>query len=111
MPKVSDFVALGMHLHTKEETLQLETSFVYSGDLLSIVLRSAKPKQLLVTCLANLNCIAVAVLSDIPAILFSETTTIHPSLVERANEEGIALLSSSLTSAEIIVELTKRNLL
>ncbi|MCK7487885.1 MAG: hypothetical protein MZU97_22150 [Bacillus subtilis] len=43
----------------------------YVGDLLSIVMKSAKTGNLLVTVNATMNTVAVAVLIDLPAILFT----------------------------------------
>jgi hypothetical protein len=93
-----ELTELGFRLETNDSESNTMCSGVYIGDFLSIVIKSAKSGNLLVTSQATMNAVAVAVLLDLPAILFTETATVAQAIVERANREGVALLSTEDTA-------------
>lgn len=111
MASVADLITLGYTLHTQSS--QRDTSFheVYAGDLLSVVLRSAKNADCLITVLANLNVLAVAVLLDIKVVIISECEELHSTLIDRANQEALVVLSTPKKSVDIILELARNHLL
>ena len=111
MASVADLIALGYTLHTQPFNPDLSWRQVYAGDLLSVVLRSAKSADCLITVLANLNVLAVAVLLDIQVVIISECETLHSTLIDRANQESLVLLSTPKNSVEIILELERNHLL
>jgi hypothetical protein len=51
------------------------------------------------------------VLIDLPGILFTETETVSPVIIEKANAEGIAVLSTVMSSIDAILELKARSLI
>ncbi len=111
MASVADVMALGYTLHTSPSQVNTLFHEVYAGDMLSVVLRSAKTADCLITVLANLNVLAVAVLLDIKVIIISECEELHPTLIERANQEELVVLSTPQKSVEIILELVRNHLL
>jgi serine kinase of HPr protein (carbohydrate metabolism regulator) len=95
-----------MDLQTIIETLNLtllteERDFshvhidsAYMSDLLSCVMTGAKPHSIWVTLIANINIVAVASLLEISAIVITENAQPNQETIERANMEGIVLLST-----------------
>ncbi len=68
----------------------------YTSDLLSCVMAGAKQKGLWVTLQAHNNIVAVAALLELNAIIITENAQPDVSTIERANEQGITLLSTPL---------------
>ncbi len=67
----------------------------YMSDLLSCVMTGAKPGSIWVTLIANINIVAVASLLELPAIIITENAQPNQETIERANMEGIVLLSTN----------------
>lgn len=109
--RVSDILDSQYQLLSDSETKENEWNGIYSGDLLSIVMKSATPKNLLVTVIANINTVAVAVLIDLPVIIFCEGIQPSNEMIAKANTEKIALIMTKLKSYEVVVDLFKRGLL
>lgn len=93
-----ELTEIGFRLETHDSKRTIKCDGIYIGDFLSVVMKSAQSGNLLVTCQATMNAVAVAVLLDLPAILFTETTSVPAMIVERANLEGVALLSTDQTA-------------
>jgi predicted transcriptional regulator len=108
---VNDILDSRYQIWTSTETGKKSFTGCYAGDLLSVVLKSAKAGNLLVTIIANINTVAVAVLADLPAILFCEGQQPSAEMIRKAEEEKIALLSTEMTSVDVILDLARRNLL
>ena len=93
---------IGGKLLTKEKDLSsVRVSSVYAGDLLSDVMASAGDSQVWVTIMQHQNSIAVASLLEIDAIIFAKNKMPTPEVIEKANEEGIVLVSSPYNSFQI----------
>lgn len=75
----------------------------YTGDLLSIVIASAKEKDIWVTVQGHINAIAVAVMVDLSAVVLAQGVKADEEMINRANMENIPLLRSSLTSFKLTV--------
>lgn len=105
--KLSDLLELGYHVHTSV-SLQDEFEGAYVGDLLSVVMKSAESGNLLITILCNLNTVAVAVLLDIPVILFTENDEVPQNIIDKANQEQVVLFSTKKKSVDVIKELVKQ---
>ncbi len=73
----------------------------YVSDLLSDVMGNAKDGQLWITIMRHLNVIAVASLAGIPAIVFARNLKPEAAIIDKAQQEGIALIVSPLTTFEI----------
>jgi len=81
---------------------------LYATDLLSQAIHAAKSGHILLTIISNLNTIAVAVMIDLPCIIICSQKPISKSLIDKANEEGICVLSSKLHEHEVIIDLYQR---
>jgi len=106
----SDILDARYRLLTEEKTASNVFSGCYAGDLLSIVMKSAQAKNLLITVIPNLNTVAVAVLVDLPVIIFAEGNLPAAETIQKANTESVALVSTPLKTYEVILDLSKRGL-
>ncbi|PKN73398.1 MAG: hypothetical protein CVU50_03655 [Candidatus Cloacimonetes bacterium HGW-Cloacimonetes-3] len=79
----------------------IELDGAYVCDMLSDVMGSAKPKQAWITIMKHLNVIAVASMTGIPVIVLSKGNVPDAAVIDKATEEGIALISSPLPSFEL----------
>jgi len=95
---------LDLTLLTECET-DAEITDGYCGDLLSWVMGRAPQQSIWITIRSNRNVLAVAVLAEIKAILFAEGVEPEAELVEKAKEEGIALLKSTRHTFELAGEI------
>jgi hypothetical protein len=77
-----------------------ELSGSYISDLLSDVLAHAKPGTLWLTIQTHRNVVSVAATKDIAVVLFTCGRKPEPGIVAEAEAEGIALLSTRLTTYE-----------
>ena len=73
---------------------------VYIGDLLSWVMGKAESGNIWITIMSNINIVAVAALTDVSAILLTENVEPDSDVIKTANEKGINILSTSLSSFE-----------
>lgn len=73
----------------------------YPCDLLSWVMANINENCVWVTVHTHVNIIAVASLTGIPCIIIPENIKIEPYTVEKANDEGVTLLGTSMNSYEI----------
>lgn len=71
-----------------------EFTNVYVGDFLSRAMTKVKPEKLWITIMANTNVIAVASLTDAPAVLLAEGVELQKEALSAAQENGITVLSS-----------------
>ncbi|HTS17763.1 MAG TPA: DRTGG domain-containing protein [Verrucomicrobiae bacterium] len=72
----------------------------YISDLLSDVLAHAEPGMLWLTIQTHRNVVSVAATKDITAVLFTCGRKPEPEIIAEAEEEGIALLTTKLTTYE-----------
>ena len=79
----------------------------YVGDLLSWVMGRAKADNVWVTIMSNLNVIAVASLSGVSCVLFSEGVMPDADAIKRAELEEINLLVTNMTSYEACVAISR----
>jgi len=103
--KVSNLISNDYRLLTNEASSQTIFVGIYVSDLLSNVLRQAKPENGLITTLANMNTIAVASMLDLALVIFAEGKMPTQEMISKANQEGIALLSSYKMAHEIVIDL------
>ena len=79
----------------------------YASDLLSCVMAKAQAGNVWVTIQGHPNIVAVASLIDLAAIIVAEGMTIDETTLQKAEEEEIPILSTSLTTYTIVGELVK----
>ena len=80
-----------------------EVSGVYVGDLLSWVMGRAGSGNLWITIMSSVNVVAVATLSDVCAILLTEGVMLDESTLSVANEKGVNVISTELSSYDAAV--------
>lgn len=73
----------------------------YISDLLSQVIAGIKPNSLWFTLQSHLNIIAVAVMANIPAIVICENHNIPDEVINKADEEQIAIFKSKDNSFQL----------
>ena len=73
----------------------------YSSDLLSCVMAGAKKGHVWTTLQAHLNIVAVAALNDVAAIIITENAQPDAASIAKANQHGVILLSTPLSTYEI----------
>lgn len=73
----------------------------YTCDLLSWVMAHGRPGMAWVTVQTHINVVAVAVLMEMAAVILPESIQIEPASLQRAKEEGLAVLVSPLTAYAI----------
>jgi predicted transcriptional regulator len=87
---------------TKIEGLEnVEIFNAYVSDLLSDVMGSVGENMAWITIMRHLNVVAVASLAGIPVVFFSKGIIPETPVIKKANEEGIHLVSSSLTTFDL----------
>ncbi len=73
----------------------------YTCDLLSWVMAHGDQGMAWVTVQTHLNVVAVAALSDMACVVLPEDIRMEGECLDKARDEGIAVLSSPLTAYEI----------
>ena len=83
-----------------EEEAQREIQFVFASDMMSDVLAYVQEDTLLLTGLVNSQAIRTAEMLDLPCVVFVRGKNPHRDAIKRAQELGIAALSTQLTLFE-----------
>ena len=73
----------------------------YSSDLLSCVMAGAKKGHLWITLQAHLNIVAVAALNEVAAIIITENAQPDAVSIDKANQQGVILLSTPQATYEV----------
>lgn len=92
-------------LHLAEESG--EVSGAYACDLLSWVIGRAEAGSALVTVMTNVNVIAVAVMAELPCVILSEGVSLDEVALQKAQMQGISVLSSNLPTYETCLAVGK----
>ncbi|NLI89021.1 MAG: AraC family transcriptional regulator [Epulopiscium sp.] len=92
---------LPVKLETGSQTLNNVAKGIYCGDLLSWVMAKAKKGNVWITIQSHINVVAVASLVEIPAVIIAEDSTVSEEVIKKADEEGVAILTTSKTAYEI----------
>jgi hypothetical protein len=74
----------------------------YAADLLSCVMAGAKHGSIWVTLQAHTNIVAVAALLEMSAVIITEDAQPDQSTIDKAQQEGIILLSTDKFTYEIV---------
>ncbi len=77
-----------------------DVSGCYISDLLSDVLAHARPGVLWVTIQTHRNVVSVASMKDVAAVLFTCGRKPEPAIIGEAEEEGVVLLATPLSTHE-----------
>lgn len=87
--------------------LEQEVTGGYVADLLSCVMTGAQPGQLWFTLQTHLNIVAVASLLGVAGIVVTEGAPVTPETIQKAEQEGVVLLSSAEPTFETLVKLVR----
>ncbi len=82
---------------------EIETG--YCGDLMSDVMAHAHQSCIWITIQAHKNSIAVALIKDIRAIIFTNNVPVEPEVIKKAKEEKINLLRTKKDSFTVCGEI------
>lgn len=85
---------LGFEILAGEQGLDTPISCVYCCDLLSFAMGRAPESSAWVTVMGNVNAVAVASLTDVSCIVLAESAQADDQALQKANTEGIPILSS-----------------
>lgn len=83
---------------TGDLNMDEDIAYGYTSDLLSEVIGKAKAGSIWVTIQSHLNIVAVAVLVGIKAIVICEGKNVDPKVVEKARQEGVAIIRTKENS-------------
>lgn len=76
----------------------------YCGDLLSWVMSRASEGNCWLTVMGNINAIAVAVLTECSCIVLTENATLDENAKQRAEQEGISVLTTEKNAYQVAAE-------
>ncbi|MBO4884951.1 MAG: AraC family transcriptional regulator [Clostridia bacterium] len=100
--KVSDLMILiKANNLTGEVSTDRDVACGYVCDLLSWVMAHGEEGMAWVTVQTHLNVVAVAALSEMACVILPEGIVMEQESVDKANAEGMCVLSSPLTAYEI----------
>ena len=77
----------------------------YVSDMLSCVMTGAQRQSIWVTLQAHNNIVAVACLLDLAAVIITENAQPDEDTIQKANQEGVTLLSCSQNSFYVVGKL------
>src|ERR1035441_11021084 len=80
------------------DNLPEELTGCYISDLLSVVLSHAEPGMIWLTIQTHRNVVSVAATKDVAVVLFTCGRRPNAEIIAEAEEEGIALLTTPLTT-------------
>lgn len=98
---------LNLEVIAGNDKLDNEIKSGFVGDLLSVVMGKAKEGSVWITIQGHLNIVAVASLVGVACIIVTEDFEVEKDTIEKANEEGIPILTTSKSSFKIVSELVK----
>jgi len=82
-----------------------EVASCYISDLLSRVLGGCSADDIWITVQTSLNMVAVAVMTEVSCVILPEGLTAPDNVLEKANEEGLAIFSSKENAYELAVKI------
>jgi hypothetical protein len=94
--------ALELRVAAGTERLENEVTGGYTSDLLSCAMAGAGKGNVWVTLQGHLNVVAVASLNELAAVVVTEGKPIAAETASKAEEEGVVLLQTPLTSYQVI---------
>lgn len=92
---------LQLNVLPDQEYLSIDVSGGYTSDLLSDVIANSKEKDLWITLQTHQNIIAVAKLKDLAGIIIVNNREPNENTIEKAKEEKVPLLRTSLKAFEV----------
>jgi len=99
--------AAGLTVRAAPQRLDAEVTGGYASDLLSCVLAKAQKGNLWITLQAHPNIVAVASLLDLSGIVITEGRETDPGTVEKANEQGVCVMTTGHATFTIVAKLAE----
>ncbi len=110
--QVRDLLSLlDAKLITDASALDADIECGYSCDLLSWVLAHGQEGMAWATVQTHVNVIAVAVLMNMACVILTESVDAEEASLERANKEGLPVLSTNKTAYEVCGLMAKAGVL
>jgi len=92
---------LGFEVVTDNINMDREVRTGYTSDLLSDAIANIEEDTIWITMQRHINILGVAKLKDAVAIVIPRNLQVEESVIQKAREEGIAILRGSQTAFEI----------
>lgn len=92
---------MGMKVLAGSEGLEKEVTGVYICDLLSWVMAHGKKGDAWITVQTHSNVIAVAALLELACVIVPEDIEVEEDTLKKAENEGIAVLQSSMSAFDL----------
>lgn len=96
---------LNLQVLTQNAPLNYSITGGYASDLLSCVMAKAQAGNVWVTLQAHPNVVAVASLLNLACVIVTEDTNVESPTLEKAEEVGVPILRTPLTTFSIIERL------
>ena len=93
---------IGLKIKTDNNNLDIEVTRGYSSDLLSDVMAHANEGDLWITMQAHQNIVAVAALKTLSVIILVNNRQPEAATLKKANEENIPIMTTELSTFELI---------
>ncbi len=90
------------------DKLDTELTNVFTSDMLSFVMANGQAGAIWVTVMCNPNSIAVAMLADMPCIVFAGDINVDSDTLRKAQDQGITVLLSKEPVFETAMKLYKK---
>lgn len=90
-----------------KDHLNAEVTGGYASDLLSCAMANAQKGNVWVTLQSHPNVIAVAVLLELAGIIITEGRIPEPVTIEKANAEGVPILTTAHTTFTTVARLAR----
>lgn len=99
---------LSLNILSEGDGTNRKVGGIFCCDLLSIVMGRAKEDDAWITVMSNVNTLACGMLADVSCIILSEGIPAGEDMVEKAAEQGICLLQSTLPTFELSLAIAKK---
>jgi hypothetical protein len=93
---------LDLEVVTASVKLERQVTGGYASDLLSDVLANAKEGNVWITLQIHQNIVGVATMKGIAGVIVVNGRKPEPDVIRKAEEEGIAVMVSSLPAFEVV---------
>ena len=97
--------ALSLKVLAGSNLLEKEVTGGYASDMLSLVMAGAQAGNIWVTMQGHPNVAAVASLLSLAAVVVTESSPVDPATLQRAEENGIPLLTTSQDTFSTVARL------
>ena len=93
---------LALEIQTGVAEPSVEVTGGYASDLLSCVMAKARAGNVWITLQSHPNIVAVASLLNLAGIIITEGMTPEAATIEKAEKEGIPILTTPLTTYTVV---------